>query len=57
MPDICVAPGTIHSALIGKCLFRPELRGTEQPLQNHSGLVNVAFVEAAPFLGGQTLVS
>ena len=36
--------------------LRPEVHGTERPLQNHVAIVQVAFVEAARFLGGQLFV-
>jgi hypothetical protein len=37
------------------CPFRPEEHGTERPLQNRPALLVVGFVEAARFLGGQSL--
>jgi hypothetical protein len=37
----------------GTCPFRPEMHGTERPLQNRNSLLLMGFVEAARFLGGQ----
>jgi len=38
------------------CPLRPEVHGTERPLQNRRALLVVGFVEAARFLGGQPFV-
>jgi hypothetical protein len=35
------------------CPFRPEMRGTERPLQNRAAQLVFGFVQAARFLGGQ----
>ncbi len=37
----------------GPCPLRPEMHGTERPLQNHPTLVAVDFIEAARIWGGQ----
>ena len=39
------------------CPFRPEEHGTERPLQNRNVLLIAGIVEAARFLGGQTVAA
>jgi hypothetical protein len=39
-----------------QCPLRPENHGTERPLQKDLGILCVAFVAAARFLGGQLLL-
>jgi len=43
-------------ASLEQCPFRPEMRGTEWPLQKRPSRLEDGFVEAARFLGGQPFV-